>query len=109
MFHSADSKRFTFLMITVLSCGLCHGIDRNGDGLDDQWQLRHGISDANADFDQDGLSELAEYRFGTDPKNAQSKIELNVSRAVNGTKTIAWSGQLHKRYLVQFSENLTTC
>jgi len=61
-------------MITVLSCGLCHGIDRNGDGLDDQWQQLHGISDANGDFDQDGLSNFAEYRFGTDPKNAQSKL-----------------------------------
>jgi len=106
MLHFFGSTKFLSLAIGALSCGLCHGIDRDRNGLDDKWQQLQGISEPSGDFDGDGITNYAEYRFGTDPKNAQSKIGLSVSRAANGSKTIAWTGQLHKRYLVQYSEDM---
>ncbi|MGE3313170.1 MAG: hypothetical protein AB7O66_24660 [Limisphaerales bacterium] len=43
--------------------------DTDGDGIDDVWELKHGLSpldpaDATADPDGDGLTWLDEYRFG---------------------------------------------
>lgn len=56
-------KRFIRLMI---------GIDTDGDGLPDSWELLHGLSpfdptDAYADFNNDGVSNAEEFANGTDP------------------------------------------
>ncbi|HMP00467.1 MAG TPA: thrombospondin type 3 repeat-containing protein [Kiritimatiellia bacterium] len=49
-------------------------VDGDGDGLPDGWEIIHGLSptnpaDAGEDHDQDGLSNLQEYLFGTDLHN----------------------------------------
>ncbi len=54
----------------------CPG-DSDCDGLPDAWEIAHGFSpldasDALADADGDGLTNLAEMRNGTDPRNADS-------------------------------------
>ena len=46
--------------------------DANTNGLPDQWEALYGVSDPNADPDHDGLTNLQEYLFGTDPNNAYS-------------------------------------
>jgi len=47
-------------------------IDSDHDGMPDEWETRHGLnprdpSDANADPDKDGYTNLEEYLNGTDP------------------------------------------
>ncbi|WP_242344289.1 PKD domain-containing protein [Anaeromyxobacter terrae] len=54
----------------------CAG-DSDCDGLPDDWELAHGLSpfwagDALADPDGDGLDNLHELAYGTDPRNADS-------------------------------------
>jgi hypothetical protein len=48
-------------------------VDWDGDGLPDDWEIRHGLNpwanDANLDSDGDGLTNLQEYELGTDPFN----------------------------------------
>lgn len=51
--------------------------DADGDGMDDSWEIRHGLdpndsSDALSDLDGDELNNLEEYKFGTDPNNPDS-------------------------------------
>jgi hypothetical protein len=53
------------------------GVDTDGDGLPDEWELAHGLNpndpiDAQEDPDRDGLTNLDEFRFGTDPRNADT-------------------------------------
>lgn len=45
--------------------------DANGNGINDDWEVKYGISPQNGsdDTDNDGLSDLLEYRYGTDPLN----------------------------------------
>jgi alpha-tubulin suppressor-like RCC1 family protein len=48
------------------------GVDSDGDGMPDWWELLHGLnpldpSDANLDPDDDGLSNLQEYQDGGNP------------------------------------------
>ena len=47
--------------------------DRNGDGIPDRWEKRHGLSlkknQAKLDQDRDGLKNRAEWRNATDPRD----------------------------------------
>ncbi|MBI9082899.1 MAG: hypothetical protein JEZ11_04830 [Desulfobacterales bacterium] len=48
--------------------------DTDSDGMPDGWEVTHGlipvINDADGDLDDDGLTNLDEYKKGTDPLNA---------------------------------------
>ncbi|MBN1644488.1 hypothetical protein JW851_00410 [Candidatus Woesearchaeota archaeon] len=51
--------------------------DADGDGMDDSWELRYGFdpgddSDAGLDKDKDGLSNLEEFNYGTNPLDKDS-------------------------------------
>lgn len=51
--------------------------DTDSDGMNDGWEVQHGLNpidpfDANLDADNDGLTNLQEYQYGTDPNNADS-------------------------------------
>jgi hypothetical protein len=55
--------------------------DTDGDGMHDSWELANGLNPANRadafeDADNDGASNLAEYRAGSDPRNAGSTPTL---------------------------------
>src|SRR5262249_48966952 len=51
--------------------------DRDNDGMPDDWEIAHGLnpddpSDAAADPDGDGLTNLQEFQLGTDPQKADT-------------------------------------
>ncbi len=49
--------------------------DLDGDGMDDLWERKHAIEDGQNDPDNDGLTNLEEYRLGTDPLNADTDTD----------------------------------
>lgn len=48
------------------------GVDANKDSIADWFAVLHGITSAEQDIDNDGLSNLQEYLLGTDPKHKDS-------------------------------------
>jgi len=89
--------------VFVLQLG---GADTDADGLDDSWELAYFDSldqDGAGDFDQDGMSNLAEYHAGTDPTNRGSVLQvLSVTSPGSSTTTVLWTAVPGRTYRVQF-------
>jgi hypothetical protein len=79
-------------------------------GLPDAWQMQYfghtGVS-PNDDPDKDGLTNLAEYKAGTNPTDSQSVFEiLDVQPDPLGGTRIEWSSVQGKFYDLQRSGDL---
>ncbi|MBE0540502.1 MAG: hypothetical protein IH623_03865 [Verrucomicrobia bacterium] len=84
-------------------------LDSNGNGLADAWEELYfgGIGvDPNADPDGDGMSNLREYRAGTNPTNELSRFEIVEIKAVFSGIQILWSSEPFRSYRVRRSTTL---
>ena len=86
--------------------------DFDGDGLADAWEATYfGSSSTNSaanaarDSDGDGMTNLDEYRAGTDPTNALSVLKV-IFTATNGN-VLSFVAQTGLTYSVQWRTNLT--
>lgn len=57
-------------------------VDSDGDGMTDVWEDTYGFNyqsadDANEDADNDSITNLAEFRAGTDPRNPSDYLKLD--------------------------------
>ncbi|MDP2903941.1 MAG: DUF1566 domain-containing protein, partial [Methylovulum sp.] len=77
--------------------------DDDSDGMIDQWEQRYGITDPNADDDQDGVSNLAEFNSGYQPNNA-SNAPLTLT-GIAGNKQVAlnWNAISNKAYILCYA------
>jgi hypothetical protein len=83
--------------------------DSDGDGMPDAWECQYfGCNaDPNQDVDGDGMSNLAEYRAGTDPTNAQSAFKfIDIQAAPQGGVELRWASVTNKRYSILRSTSL---
>jgi autotransporter-associated beta strand protein len=80
-------------------------VDANFNGIPDAWESLYGISNANADDDGDGMSNLQEYFANTNPTNSSSAIRItSVSVNGDGHATISWQSTGGTRYRVTYAE-----
>jgi len=86
------------------------GPDSDGDGMDDDWEMAYFgtlARDGSGDFDGDGLTDLQEFRAGTDPANDVSILRvLTLTSLGGGSKTILWSAAPGRTYQVQFKTSV---
>lgn len=88
-------------------------LDTDSDGMADAWEIASfgNITTASAasssDFDQDGLSDLAEYLAGTAPADAASRFGIShIGVDTDGSVTVRWPGTVGKTYTLEASADL---
>jgi hypothetical protein len=83
--------------------------DTDHDGMPDQWEIDHGFlpdddTDAAQDEDGDGATNLAEYKAGTDPRDADSVFRLIDIRLTANQAILQFSSVSGWRYRVEKSD-----
>lgn len=88
--------------IGVTSSAIGGGLDSDGDGLPDSWEVLHGldpaVKDSQQDLDKDGLSNWEEYLSGTDPARKESALELGARAGEDGTVRLTWEAVAGRSY-----------
>ena len=89
--------------------------DADGDGMPDSWEDRHSLAsndpgDGDEDSDGDGMSNYAEYRAGTDPRDDASVFLVNAAAWRSDSEpagvAIGWDSVRYRSYAVWKSTNL---
>ena len=82
------------------------GQDSDGDGMDDDWEMTYFNTltrDGHDDFDQDGQTDLQEFRAGTNPANDESILRVLTLTPLNGGgRALFWSATPGRSYQVEF-------
>lgn len=107
---NGDGHDFSETSVSLGSAGL---IDSDSDGMPDSYEVLNGhnpsVADGQSDDDGDGMDNLSEYEFGTDPQDPSDSTRLSFFPGAGlATATLAWPGATGKVYRVYTSEDLVT-
>ncbi|MCI0744720.1 MAG: CotH kinase family protein, partial [Verrucomicrobia subdivision 3 bacterium] len=85
-------------------------VDTDGDKAPDVWESQFGFlpndgTDGDMDFDGDGASNADEFRAGTDPKDPNSYLRVDLTLA--GDATISFMAMSNKTYVVEYNDGLS--
>lgn len=83
--------------------------DADGDGMEDAWEVTFfGNTSRNGtgDFDNDGMTDLAEFLGGTNPIQAASNLRLTIVRSA--PDVLRFNAVSNKTYTVESRTNLNT-
>jgi hypothetical protein len=86
--------------------------DADGDGLPDDWETAYQLNpgdpdDAALDSDDDGMINLAEFRAGTNPRDAASRLSLEIGGGTSQVQ-LRFNAQSNKSYSVEHQPSLGT-
>jgi len=88
---------------------LSAGLDADGDGLTNSWEVQYGLGPLNpfghdgasGDPDGDGLSNLEESQLGTDPTDPYSPFRITDIRRVTNDVRVTWTATRGKTNFLQ--------
>ena len=88
------------------------GADTDHDGLPDAWEIANGLNpnnpnDAQADADNDRMTNLEEFNAGTDPRSASSFLRLEATGVVPDGIVLSFAAVSNKTYTIQSSPTLS--
>ncbi|MEM7147072.1 MAG: DUF1800 family protein [Verrucomicrobiota bacterium] len=108
------------IILTVAAVTISHtqaaGLDLNGDGMSDAWQLKYNATSLqpNVDTDGDGTDNQTESIAGTNPFDPNSRLIIDsttfttAAPPANGSLNVSWIAQPGKQYQIQISTDLQT-
>ena len=88
--------------------------DSDFDGLWDTWETSYfgganaGNSGRNDDYDQDGSSNLEEFRAGTDPADATSSLRITAFEKLANSVRIDWRSEPERSYRILQADDLSS-
>src|SRR6185369_12599050 len=87
------------------------GVDTDGDGLPDAWELANGLNpndptDADRDLDGDGISNRTEYLAGTYAFDPADGFRLTLTGVTAGASDMEFLAIRGRTYTVEASLNL---
>ena len=105
---SDGTNRSPYVEVRVISLLADQNPGGSSDGLPDDWVAQYFGStsasvDPNADADSDGVSNLNEFRLGTNPTNASSVLRFTSSSASG----LNWLARPYELYEVQATTDFT--
>ena len=77
--------------------------------MPDNWESAHGFDpaqpdDAARDEDNDGMSNLDEYRAGTDPRDARSYLKVGRIKVTGGV-VLEFQAVAERAYTIEYSDS----
>ncbi len=102
-----------FLQNNRVFAGLRAWADNDRDGLPDTWEAAHGFSsadpnDASADSDNDGHSNLDEFRAGTNPRDPANVLRIQSLRLVGSSLDLQFFSMIGRTYSIEYRDSLST-
>ena len=98
------------LTFNVRTDTIRRGVDSNGNGIADAWEILNfgNLTTATAisDFDKDGISDLQEYFDGTDPKDPSSILRITAVSKAASTISLTWTSTMGRFYRVEQNPTL---
>lgn len=83
--------------------------DSDSDGMPDYFETQHAITDANADTDGDGATNVAEFNSGTNPRDNLSVFKVTASATTDAaTLALDFTAIAARSYSVQYRNSLAT-
>jgi len=104
--------RMSVLVFSRQAIDLTPDPDADNDGMDDAWERSHDLNpnnplDAQQDLDGDGMTNLAEFKAGTNPGSSASRLAITGARLnPSGQMVLEWDTVSGRLYRVLASENL---